>query len=144
MLILKLIDLFIYLHTVIGYSMLLFLDTPVIQRMLRIGATTANTSTEKTNTSSNSSSNVTSQANADNIISTTNQTDVINTDEEMVLLFARIIGEPYCCLGPLSLLNCNVDRHPLVFHWQLRAFDTLSCGPNTHQFKRILKVSPMS
>lgn len=65
-------------------------------------------------------------------------------DPEMILLFVRIVGEPYCCLGPLSLLNCNVDRHPLVFHWQLREYDTLVSGPHKEHFQRILRVSPMS
>jgi len=111
--------------------MCVYIDTPVIQRMLRIGAKAATANTTAATDSSNNN-------NKDN------DSNVANDDDEMILLFVRIVGEPYCCLGPVSLLNCNVDRHPLVFHWQLLEFDNLVSGNCMQQFQRILKVSPMS
>lgn len=67
-----------------------------------------------------------------------------NEESEAILLFVRIVGEPYCCLGQVTVLNCNFDRHPLVVHWRLTQYDSLMTGLSSENFKRILKSSPMN
>ncbi len=64
--------------------------------------------------------------------------------DDVVLLFVRIVGEPYSCLGSLSVINCNFDMQPLVIHWRLNEYNQLVNGIGREEFQRILKASPMS
>ncbi len=66
-----------------------------------------------------------------------------NVEDECVLLFVRLVGEPYCCLGSVQVLNCNFDRHPIVFHWKLVEYESLLSGCSKERFEKILKASPM-
>ena len=123
-------------------------DSPITQRLLRIGL--ANSASESDSesgcheqkndhsSSSDSSNQVHRSSNSD---SSNNQAQQIQ--DEAILLFVRIVGEPYCCLGPVTVLNCNFDRHPQVVHWRLTQYDSLMTGASRENFNRILKSSPI-
>lgn len=149
------------------YAIYIRIDSPVIKRMVKAGTEEIESSSAQTFSSGTSEgSNVTNETadkhdNHSNIAvantagtesaSKSNYNSSIPTTAEFksadsVLLFARIVGEPYCCLGRLAFINCNFDRHPLVVYWRLQNFDDIIGGPTkgTEQFKRMLSVSPMS
>jgi hypothetical protein len=46
-------------------------------------------------------------------------------DEDRVVLFARIEGEPYCCLGNVSHIKYNLSKHPVTFDWKLLDYENL-------------------
>jgi hypothetical protein len=54
----------------------------------------------------------------------------------LILLFVRLEGEPYCCLGPVKAEKYDIDTHPVAFTWELLLWDKLQ---NRSNFKRILK-----
>ena len=152
----------------------LITESPITQRLLRIGLlnddkTNSNNSTALTTTDSvtptattaNIANNSTNTIDASNVICNDNNSsttsDTINTttllsnnivhsdnNTEAILLFVRLVGEPYCCLGKVAVLNCNFDRQPIVIHWRLTQYNELMNGTNNHTFKHLLQASPMS
>ena len=67
----------------------------------------------------------------------------VTQDPNPVLLFVRLPGEGYCCLGRLRMASANLTRHPLVVHWELLDHAALLSGPNQDKFRAILQASPM-
>jgi len=57
---------------------------------------------------------------------------------ESIVLFVRLRGESYCCLGRLEHREYNLTKHPIAFTWVLRDFDTLK---EKRDFLDILKKS---
>ncbi len=55
-----------------------------------------------------------------------------------VLLFVRLEGEPYACLGPVKAVEYDIETHPIAFTWELTMFSHLKDRDN---FKRILKAA---
>ena len=62
-------------------------------------------------------------------------------DHERVVLFVRVEGEPYACLGELGLVSCDMRIHPIRFVFRLNQYDELSSGPNRDNFYRLVKAS---
>ena len=77
-----------------------------------------------------------------NIPATTDATTNPCTDP--ILLFARLPGEPYLCLGRVCVLSHNFTHTPLVLHLRLCHYDKLTTGHCKHQFERVLSASPMT
>ena len=78
-------------------------DSPITKRLLRLGKVTKAT---KTIPSADAS-----------------EEDIV--PQEPVLLFVRRDNEPYACLGPVKVLESNVDVHPITITWELMLFDQL-------------------
>lgn len=56
-------------------------------------------------------------------------------EDDCVMLFMRKPGEPYCCLGRLSLAQYGSSAGSnLRFEWRLRDFPALTEGPGSHNF----------
>ena len=124
-------------------------DSPITQRLLRIGlASSENDSDSGCHEQKNCHSSSSDSIGSSNQVHRSSDTDFSTNQaqqlqDEAILLFVRIVGEPYCCLGPVTVLNCNFDRHPLVVHWRLTQYDSLMTGASRENFNRILKNSPM-
>ena len=58
-----------------------------------------------------------------------------------ILLFVRVEGEPYACLGRLRAANCTLDRNPVMIEWELLDYDALIGGTNSDVFKGLLEAS---
>jgi hypothetical protein len=68
--------------------------------------------------------------------------------EENIMLFVRIEGEPYVCLGRVALLGCDLQAHPVVFSWTLLDRDGLLSAPSDDEkdtkinaFRRIVEIA---
>lgn len=46
-----------------------------------------------------------------------------NSGSESILLFARLPGQSYVCLGQLSISTFDLETHPVMFVWTLKQFD---------------------
>lgn len=57
---------------------------------------------------------------------------------DSILLFARLQGESYCCLGRLSHAKYDLKSHPVSFLWSLQDFDKIK---STKDFKDLLDNS---
>jgi len=55
-----------------------------------------------------------------------------------VLLFVRLEGEPYCCLGRVRWVGADLLVRPPQFKWWLQDFPRFQHSPH---FKRILQAS---
>ena len=60
---------------------------------------------------------------------------------ERVVLFVRVEGEPYACLGELALVSCDMRVHPIRFVWALAQYDALVTGCNKDNFDRLLHAA---
>lgn len=78
-------------------------DSPITKRLLRLGKVTKATKTIPSEDAS--------------------EEDIV--PQEPVLLFVRRDNEPYACLGPVKVLESNVDVHPITITWELMLFDQL-------------------
>jgi hypothetical protein len=58
--------------------------------------------------------------------------------DDSVVLFVRIEGENYCCLGHVSHVSYDLKSQPVEFEWELLDFEKLR-GSET--FKRMLKIN---
>lgn len=58
-----------------------------------------------------------------------------NTDE--IILFVRIEGESYACMGRVAYISFNVDVQPIEFEWELLDYQQVRDKP---LFKRILRT----
>jgi hypothetical protein len=57
---------------------------------------------------------------------------------DTVLLFARLEGEGYCCLGRVRWVAADLQSQPVRFKWELLDYAGFKEAP---QFKRILQAS---
>jgi hypothetical protein len=55
-----------------------------------------------------------------------------------VVLFVRLEGENYACLGRLAWESCDVDTFPVTFTWRLLDFDDIH---GTSYFQTLLKTN---
>lgn len=55
---------------------------------------------------------------------------------DTVVLFARIEGENYCCLGRLQWVAIELTTSPVQFKWALVDYDQFCDTPH---FQRVLK-----
>ena len=58
-----------------------------------------------------------------------------NTDE--IILFVRIEGESYACMGRVAYISFNVDIQPIEFEWELLDYQQIKDKP---LFKRIQRT----
>ena len=58
--------------------------------------------------------------------------------KETVLLWVRLEKEPYTCLGPVKVVESNVDVHPVTMRWELLLFDELTAKAKKCNFAAIL------
>jgi hypothetical protein len=58
-----------------------------------------------------------------------------NTDE--IILFVRIEGESYACMGRVAYISFNVDVQPIEFEWELLDYQQIKDKP---LFKRIQRT----
>lgn len=58
-----------------------------------------------------------------------------NSDE--IILFVRIEGESYACMGRVAYISFNVDVQPIEFEWELLDYQQVKDKP---LFKRILRT----
>ena len=56
--------------------------------------------------------------------------------DDVVVLFVRLEGESYTCLGRLAHVSYALDKHPIEFEWELLDYDRMKNGD---EFKRYLK-----
>ena len=61
-----------------------------------------------------------------------------NKTKDAILLFVRLEGEPYCCLGQVAMHASDVNVHPIAITWKLLQYSDLKDRLN---FQRILKMS---
>lgn len=61
--------------------------------------------------------------------------------KETVVLFVRVEGENYCCLGSLQWVAIDLLSSPVKIKWELMDYD-LFC--NSPHFKRVLKEGGLS
>jgi hypothetical protein len=57
---------------------------------------------------------------------------------EQVLLFVRLEGENYCCLGRVRWVAVDLLGSPIKVKWELADFDSFQ---HTQHFKSILRES---
>lgn len=57
------------------------------------------------------------------------------SSKETVVLFVRVEGENYCCLGRLQWVAIDLLSSPVKIKWELTDYDLFS---NTPHFKRVL------
>ena len=60
---------------------------------------------------------------------------------ETVVLFVRLEGENYCCLGRLQWVAIDLLSSPIKVKWELTDYDTFAHTPH---FKRVLKHGGLS
>ena len=58
--------------------------------------------------------------------------------KETVLLWVRLEKEPYTCLGPVKVVESNVDVHPVTMRWELLLFAELTAKAKKCNFAAIL------
>lgn len=66
---------------------------------------------------------------------------VPNNRAETVILFVRLEGENYCCLGRLQWVAIDLLSSPVKVKWELIDYDTFV---HTEHFKRVLKHGGLS
>lgn len=59
------------------------------------------------------------------------------TVTDFVILFARIEGENYCCLGRLLYASYNLKRQPVEFEWELQDYEMLR---KSETFQRMIDM----
>lgn len=59
--------------------------------------------------------------------------------KEVVLLWVRLEKEPYTCLGPVKVVESNVNVHPVTIRWELLLHDALLAKAEKCNFAAILK-----
>ena len=59
------------------------------------------------------------------------------TDEDRVILFARIEGEEYSCLGRVKYVALDLEASPIVIKWEFLDYDK---AIKEDYFKDILKA----
>ena len=59
--------------------------------------------------------------------------------KEVVLLWVRLEKEPYTCLGPVKVVESNVNVHPVTIRWELLSHDALLAKAEKCNFAAILK-----
>ena len=64
--------------------------------------------------------------------------DNTNNQKDSVLLFVRIEGEPYCCLGRLVYVGVDLTCSPIAMKWELKDFDKFE---HKDYFGNILKAA---
>jgi hypothetical protein len=62
----------------------------------------------------------------------------ISAKNNTVVLFVRIEGEPYCCLGPVRSVQSDTKTQPIFVKWELLLIDKLQTVPT---FKKILSLT---
>jgi hypothetical protein len=62
----------------------------------------------------------------------------VTEDGELVILFARIEGEPYQCCGRLSVTSFELNRSPVKFTWGLLDYESLISNQHASLFKELL------
>lgn len=60
---------------------------------------------------------------------------------EPVLLFARLEGEGYCCLGRVLWVAADLHAQPVKFKWELMDYAAFQGSP---QFQRMLREAGCS
>lgn len=63
------------------------------------------------------------------------------THRELVLLFARLEGEGYCCMGRVLWVAADLHTQPVRFKWELIDHAGFEASPH---FQRILRVAGCS
>lgn len=58
-----------------------------------------------------------------------------NDNNDKIILFVRLEGENYTCLGHVAHISYNLENHPIEFEWELLDYKSVV---NTEYFKRIL------
>lgn len=62
-----------------------------------------------------------------------------SSQDDQVLLFARLPGLSYICLGLLDVESMDLNVHPVVFVWRLRQLDELKKA--SPEFKKLLAAN---
>lgn len=57
---------------------------------------------------------------------------------ETVLLWVRLEKEPYTCLGPVKMVESNVEVHPITMKWELLLYEPLKAKAKDCNFAAIL------
>lgn len=58
--------------------------------------------------------------------------------EDAILLFVRMEGENYCCLGKVGIVGYNLSAHPVQMQLELLNYESIC---ELDQFKLILKAA---
>ena len=61
-----------------------------------------------------------------------------DSSEDKIILFVRLEGEPYACLGPLKYKSYNINHAPVIFLWEILYYDQLQ---SMEYFKNIVNKS---
>ena len=59
----------------------------------------------------------------------------VKTENDSVILFVRLEGESYACLGRCAHRSYVLDKHPIEFEWELLDYDRMK---DSSHFKRYL------
>ena len=63
------------------------------------------------------------------------QTNTSKNDKNKIILFVRIEGENYSCLGQVAYISYDLKTQPIEFEWELLDFEKIK---NMETFRRIL------
>jgi hypothetical protein len=68
-----------------------------------------------------------------------NDAEVIeeNVSNDKIVLFVRIEGENYACLGRVAHISHNLRTQPVEFEWELLDYEEIKNKPD---FKRIMET----
>ena len=98
------------------------------------------------NRNDNSSNNIIDNNNNYNNNNNNNDDNIENNNDkesssfgqsDQIILFVRIEGENYSCLGRVGYISYNLNTSPIEFEWELLDFDKIK---NHETFKRILQT----
>lgn len=101
-------------------------DSPVVQRLL------AMPSYETLRKLRNEGNTSVKTEDADEELSEEN-----NISNDKIILFVRIEGENYACLGRVAHISYNLHTQPVEFEWELLDFEEIKNKPG---FMRIMET----
>lgn len=110
-----------------------FIGTDVVQRLLAVPS--ENTLRELKNVGIEDYKLEKTEIEEINNINDTNNLSLISSDQ--IILFVRIEGENYSCLGRVAHISYNLQTQPIEFEWELLDFEKIKNHPT---FLRILQT----